>query len=114
MMAIANGLTAAQWAGAAWGGTRAARTRAPAAPRRGKALGEEPSMRLRWPLTGRTEDMEAINAAISDPDSAGIVIFGASGVGKSRIAREALAAAASRGAETRWAVGASSSCAVPH
>ena len=70
-------------------------------------------MRLRWPLTGRTEEMEAINAAISDPDSAGIVIFGASGVGKSRIAREALAAAASRGAETRWAVGASSSRMLP-
>jgi hypothetical protein len=52
-------------------------------------------MRLRWPLTGRAEEMAAINTAISDRDSDGIVLFGASGVGKSRIAREALSAAAS-------------------
>jgi DNA-binding CsgD family transcriptional regulator len=70
-------------------------------------------MRLRWPLTGRTEEMEAINAAISDPHANGIVVFGESGVGKSRIAREALAAAASSGAQTRWAVGASSSRMLP-
>ena len=40
--------------------------------------------------------------------SSGIVICGAAGVGKSRIAREALSAAASQGCETRWAVGTSS------
>jgi DNA-binding CsgD family transcriptional regulator len=57
--------------------------------------------------------MATINAAISDPDATGIVVFGAPGVGKSRIAREALAAAASDGAETRWAVGASSSRMLP-
>jgi DNA-binding CsgD family transcriptional regulator len=57
--------------------------------------------------------METINAAISDSDSAGIVVFGTSGVGKSRVAREALSAAASRGAETRWAVGTSSSRMLP-
>jgi AAA ATPase domain len=74
---------------------------------------EDGTMRLRWPLTGRTEEMEAIDAAISDPDSAGVVVFGASGVGKSRIAREALSAAAARGAETRWAVGTSSSRMLP-
>jgi DNA-binding CsgD family transcriptional regulator len=60
-------------------------------------------VRLTWPLTGRAEEMEAISTAIADPDSAGIVVFGAAGVGKSRIAREALAVAASHGAETRWA-----------
>ncbi|WP_081628947.1 helix-turn-helix transcriptional regulator [Smaragdicoccus niigatensis] len=47
--------------------------------------------------------MRSVQAALSTPDVAGIVIFGAAGVGKSRIAREALAAEASRGRETRWA-----------
>ncbi len=57
--------------------------------------------------------MRAIDAAISAPDVAGIVVRGAAGVGKSRIAREALSAAASRGCVTRWAVGTSSARAVP-
>ena len=38
---------------------------------------------------------------------------GAAGVGKSRIAREALSAAASEGCETHWAVGTSSARAIP-
>ncbi len=61
-------------------------------------------MRLTWPLTGRAEEMRLIAAAISDADAAGIVVWGAAGVGKSRVAREALAAAGSRGAEIRWTV----------
>ena len=55
-------------------------------------------VRLTWPLTGRSKEMRLIEAAISDPGVPGIVICGAAGVGKSRIAREALDAAASRGA----------------
>ncbi|HYZ67139.1 MAG TPA: LuxR C-terminal-related transcriptional regulator, partial [Mycobacterium sp.] len=95
-MAVASGLSAAQRAGVLL-----------------TAGHEAPTMRLKWPLTGRTQEMAAINTAISDPDAAGIVVFGASGVGKSRIAREALSAAASHGTETRWAVGASSSRMLP-
>lgn len=60
-----------------------------------------------WPLTGRAEELRVIEAAISDPDLAGIVICGAAGVGKSRVAREALSCAASNGCETRWAAGTS-------
>ncbi|MDT5267669.1 MAG: hypothetical protein QOI90_4295 [Mycobacterium sp.] len=70
-------------------------------------------MRLSWPLTGRSEEIRAIEAAIVDPDVAGIVVFGAAGVGKSRIAREALSAAVSRGCEGRWAVGTSSARTLP-
>jgi DNA-binding CsgD family transcriptional regulator len=70
-------------------------------------------MRLAWPLTGRSEEMAAIEAAILDPDVAGIVVGGAAGVGKSRIAREALSAAVSRGCEGRWAVGTSSARTLP-
>ncbi|KAA0084420.1 helix-turn-helix transcriptional regulator [Mycolicibacterium sp. P9-64] len=70
-------------------------------------------MQLKWPLTGRLEEMGRIEAAISAPDVSGIVVRGAAGVGKSTIAREALSVAASRGWEVRWAVGTSSARAVP-
>jgi DNA-binding CsgD family transcriptional regulator/tetratricopeptide (TPR) repeat protein len=57
--------------------------------------------------------MRAIEAAISASAVSGILISGASGVGKSRIAREALSAAASQGCDTRWTVGTSSARAIP-
>ncbi|MGH3537887.1 MAG: hypothetical protein ACRDQJ_06235 [Pseudonocardiaceae bacterium] len=44
---------------------------------------------------------------------AGIVLAGAAGVGKTRLAREALAAAQRRGALTRWAVATASARALP-
>ena len=70
-------------------------------------------MRLSWPLIGRLEEMRAIEAAVLSPDSSGIVIYGAAGVGKSRIAREALSATESQGCECRWAAGTSSARAIP-
>jgi DNA-binding CsgD family transcriptional regulator/tetratricopeptide (TPR) repeat protein len=57
--------------------------------------------------------MRSIEAAISASDVAGVLICGASGVGKSRIAREVLSAAASEGYETRWTVGSSSAQGIP-
>jgi DNA-binding CsgD family transcriptional regulator len=71
------------------------------------------SVRLPWPLTGRSEEMRLIEAALSDEGSSGIVICGAAGVGKSRVAREALDAAASRGCVTHWAVGTSCARTLP-
>jgi DNA-binding CsgD family transcriptional regulator len=70
-------------------------------------------VRLSWPLTGRSEEMRAIEAAILASDVSGIVVRGAAGVGKSRIAREALSAAVSRGCEGRWAVGTSAARSLP-
>ena len=57
--------------------------------------------------------MRLIEAALSDTGSSGIVICGAAGVGKSRIAREALESAASRGCVTHWAVGTSCARTLP-
>jgi DNA-binding CsgD family transcriptional regulator len=70
-------------------------------------------VQLTWPLTGRSEEIGAIEAAILASDVSGIVVRGAAGVGKSTIAREALSFAASRGCEVRWVVGTSSARAVP-
>ncbi|WP_445169136.1 LuxR C-terminal-related transcriptional regulator [Mycolicibacterium sp. Dal123E01] len=70
-------------------------------------------MRLSWPLIGRSGQMRTIESAIAATDVAGVVVSGAAGVGKSRIAREALSFAKSRGFEVRWVVGASSARAIP-
>jgi DNA-binding CsgD family transcriptional regulator len=68
---------------------------------------------LSWPLIGRTKEMRTIQAAILASDASGIVVHGPAGVGKSRIAREALSATESQGCESRWAVGTSSARAIP-
>jgi DNA-binding CsgD family transcriptional regulator len=70
-------------------------------------------VRLAWPLTGRSEEMASIETAIEASDASGLVIYGAAGVGKSRIAHEVLSAAESHGCECRWAVGTSSGRAIP-
>ncbi len=70
-------------------------------------------MRLTWPLTGRSQEQRLIEAAVFDSGLSGIVICGAAGVGKSRVAREALNAAGTRGYEVRWIVGTSSARSIP-
>lgn len=50
---------------------------------------------------------------MSAADSSGIIVSGAAGVGKSRLAREVLSSAVSRGCDTRWAVGTSAARNLP-
>lgn len=57
--------------------------------------------------------MAVIESAISDRGTAGIIVWGAAGVGKSRVAREALAASAAGGSVVRWAVGSASARSLP-
>jgi DNA-binding CsgD family transcriptional regulator len=70
-------------------------------------------VRLSWPLVGRSGEMQRIKAAVAAPDTCGVVVWGAAGVGKSRIAREAVSAVASRATATRWTAGTSSGQAIP-
>jgi DNA-binding CsgD family transcriptional regulator len=65
----------------------------------------------RWPLVGRARELEAISQALND--TGGVVIVAPPGVGKSRLAREAFAAARTGGALAEWVQATSSAAAVP-
>lgn len=65
-------------------------------------------------MAGRDEELRFVNVTIRRArGSRGVVLAGAAGVGKTRLAREALGAAARRGAVTRWAVGTAAAQALP-
>ncbi|HJT05033.1 MAG TPA: LuxR C-terminal-related transcriptional regulator [Pseudonocardiaceae bacterium] len=67
-----------------------------------------------WPLTGRAEELNVLGRLTHRGDGpVGVVLAGPAGVGKTRLAREALAVAAQRGALTRWAVATASARALP-
>ena len=70
-------------------------------------------VRLRWGLIGRAEEVRLIESVLSEPDTPGIVIRGSAGVGKSRLAREALAGVAAKGWQERWLVGTAAAQAIP-
>jgi DNA-binding CsgD family transcriptional regulator/tetratricopeptide (TPR) repeat protein len=50
-----------------------------------------------WPLVGRADELAEIVATLADGDVGGMILVGAAGVGKTRIAREATVVAATRG-----------------
>ncbi|MGE2834965.1 LuxR C-terminal-related transcriptional regulator [Mycobacterium sp. SMC-4] len=70
-------------------------------------------MRFQWPLIGRSDELQRIEAALSTPDVSGVVLCGATGAGKSRLLNEVRRVADTRGLVTRLAVGTSSARAVP-
>lgn len=65
-----------------------------------------------WPLTGRAEEMRVI-AEVLDGDSGGLMIAGGPGVGKTRLSRDAAAAAAERGWTVRSLAGTSAAHGIP-
>lgn len=64
-----------------------------------------------WPLTGRNAELERIGAAVHG--SVGVVLAGPAGVGKTRLAREALHAAAGQTGRARWIVASAAASSVP-
>jgi DNA-binding CsgD family transcriptional regulator len=65
-----------------------------------------------WPLAGRDEELRAVAAAVR-PGAAGIVVAGPAGVGKTRLAREALSGPGRRGATVVWAHGSTAARPLP-
>jgi DNA-binding CsgD family transcriptional regulator len=70
-------------------------------------------MGVAWPLVGRDEELAAIQDAIGGSEVSGVVIAGAAGVGKTRLAREALAWACAQGLAACWAVATQAASAIP-
>ncbi|MBJ7331479.1 MAG: AAA family ATPase [Solirubrobacteraceae bacterium] len=64
-----------------------------------------------WPLVGRARELEEIERAVQG-NEAGVVLAAPAGVGKSRLAREAVASAESAGAFTQWVQATRSAAAV--
>ncbi|HEX7276659.1 MAG TPA: AAA family ATPase, partial [Acidimicrobiales bacterium] len=62
---------------------------------------------------GRSEELEFLQRAIADAAVAAVVVAGPAGVGKTRLAHEALAHARHQGLATAWAVATHSAAAIP-
>src|SRR5215213_6576019 len=58
-----------------------------------------------WPLTGRSAQLEELGRHYRDPERAGVVMHGPAGVGKTRLAEEALRLAERSGRRVERAVG---------
>lgn len=70
-------------------------------------------MREQWPLVGRREELALVEGALSRPGARGVVLSGEPGVGKTRLAREALSLAGAAGLHGEWAAASHSSSAIP-
>jgi len=69
---------------------------------------------LVWPLVGRVEELRFVDAVMRRRSgAAGVVVAGAAGVGKTRLAREALAAVEQRGMRVGWVAATASSRPLP-
>jgi DNA-binding CsgD family transcriptional regulator len=68
-----------------------------------------------WPLIGRSEELRVIAEATrgAGDRARGIVLSGAAGVGKTRLAREAVAACGPRDVRRRWIAGTASARGIP-
>ncbi|PXX70911.1 regulatory LuxR family protein [Nocardia tenerifensis] len=67
-----------------------------------------------WPLIGRAEELGFVDSAMRRRDVAGgVVLVGGAGVGKTRLAREAVALARGRGARVWWVAATECARAVP-
>jgi DNA-binding CsgD family transcriptional regulator len=89
------------------------RPAAPSSSGRPAGLRTLPVMADRWALAGREGECAAIADVLDDDRPRSIVIAGLPGVGRTRLAREALAIAGESGRPTRWATGSEAAALVP-
>jgi DNA-binding CsgD family transcriptional regulator/tetratricopeptide (TPR) repeat protein len=66
-----------------------------------------------WPFVGRNDQLQLVSEAIGRPRTAGVVVAGGPGLGKTRLAAEALAQAKARGFEIAWVVAAQAAASIP-
>ncbi len=65
-----------------------------------------------WPLVGRSQELELLLSTLGSPGTPGVVIAGAAGVGKTRLARE-LISAMGPGTAVEWIAAAPASGSIP-
>ena len=68
---------------------------------------------VKWPLVGRREELALVDKALGAAGTSGVVLAGAAGVGKTRLARETLTAAEAQGWVARWAVATEATASIP-
>jgi hypothetical protein len=66
-----------------------------------------------WPLVGRDRELGSIDALLSDGSVRGVVLAGAAGVGKTRLAAEMSRVASSRGCAVEWVRATGSAASIP-
>jgi len=66
-----------------------------------------------WPFVGRDEELRFIAAACRETGVSGVVVVGDAGVGKTRLAREALTRLAAPGRRVEWVRATRSAAAIP-
>ncbi|MER6254643.1 LuxR C-terminal-related transcriptional regulator [Streptomyces sp. NPDC001584] len=67
----------------------------------------------RWPLVGREAELRGFDEVVPEPRSAGFLVFGPAGVGKSRLAEECLDRAVALGYRAGRAVATAAAASVP-
>ena len=70
-------------------------------------------MDVSWPLVGRRAELATLTVGITDARPGGVVLVGAVGVGKTRLAREVLAQAAAAGREVEWVAATRAAASIP-
>ncbi len=68
---------------------------------------------MRWPLIGRDRELGSAGEALADTDAGGVVVWGAAGVGKTRLAAEVARVAETRGYAIEWARATRSAASIP-
>jgi DNA-binding CsgD family transcriptional regulator len=66
-----------------------------------------------WPLVGRRSELEVLSRVLADTPAGGVVLAGDAGIGKTRLAREALARAEAAGWEVEWLAATRAAASIP-
>jgi DNA-binding CsgD family transcriptional regulator len=68
---------------------------------------------VKWPLVGRGAELEVLSAVLADTRAVGVVVAGDAGIGKTRLAREAMARAEAEGWEVEWLAATRAAASIP-
>src|SRR5262245_18651964 len=78
-----------------------------------RGMGPGHRLTAHWPLTGRAEEITFVSESLRMRGAHAVVLSGAAGVGKTRLAREALLAAESAGYDSAWVTATEAAATIP-